>query len=92
MPRAMAIELARPAPAGPNAGPIGQPTMNTGASTTLMATVIICRTMVGNIIPVARKVANIATIGNCSARPGANQYRYSMPARAVASSAATVCM
>ncbi len=92
MPTPIDIELARPAPAGPMAWPKGQPTINIGASTMFTNTVIICRIMVGFIMPVARNVANIATIGNCSASPGANQYRYSMPACAVASSAATVRM
>jgi len=44
---------------------------NIGASTMFTSTVITCRIMVGFIMPVARNVANMATIGNCRASPGA---------------------
>ena len=38
-------------------------------------TLNICRYIVGLTMPVARSVENIATMRNCSPRPGAYQYR-----------------
>ena len=49
-----------------------------------MSTVSTWTTIAGLTIPVPRRAAPIVTIANWSASPGKNQWRYSVPAAAVA--------
>ena len=65
-----------------------QPAMRIGARIVLITSVSTCTTIVGFTMPVPRSAEPIATIANCNAMPGRNQYRYVTPAWTVASSAA----
>jgi hypothetical protein len=69
------MNVAIAAPVTPNARPVPQPKINTGASTMFRMTVAVCTIIPGLKFPVPRSDAPIAMSRNCSAIPGIIQSR-----------------
>ena len=78
------------APATPSGGLITQPKIRNGASSMLRMTVVVATIIPGLKLPVPRSAAPMATMTNCKAIAGMNQFRYCSACTAVRASAASV--